>query len=153
MGHKVAGIDYSSSLIKNIQKAIPEMDFRYCETIKLDVSKKFDVAISNSVFQYFESYEYAENVINLMLSKAIKKIAILDINDINKKNDAEKLRRGALSEEEYKDKYSGLNHLFYDKTFFIDIAERSGYSTEIFPQKIMQYGNNSFRFNVIITKN
>jgi len=153
MGHKVAGIDYSSSLIINIQKAIPEMDFRCCEAIKLDVSNKFDIAISNSVFQYFESYEYAKSVINKMVSKVKKKIAILDISDIDMKNDAEKLRKGALGEEEYENKYSGLNHLFYDKTFFIDTAKQLNCATEIFPQNIEQYGNNPFKFNVIITKN
>ena len=152
MGNKVSGIDYSSSLIENIQKTIPDMNFCCCEAIKLNVSKKFDVAISNSVFQYFESYEYAKTVINKMLSKVKKKIAILNINDINKKDDAEKLRKVALSEEEYEDKYSGLNHLFYDKSFFIDTAKGLNCSTEVFPQNIEQYGNNPFRFNVIITK-
>jgi trans-aconitate methyltransferase len=153
MDHKVAGIDYSSTLIKNIQKAIPDMDFRYCEAVKLNVSKKYDIVLSNSVFQYFDSYEYAESVINKMLSKAKKKIAILDINNIKKKNDAEKLRKSALSEEEYENKYSGLNHLFYDKNFFIDIAKQLDCTIEVFPQNIQEYGNNTFRFNVIITKN
>ena len=153
MGHKVAGIDYSNSLIKNIQDTIPNMNFFCCEAIKLNVSKKFDVVISNSVFQYFESYDYAEIVVNKMLNKARKKIAVLDINDIDKRNDAENLRRGALSKEEYENKYSGLNHLFYDKTFFIDIARRFNYTIDVFSQNIKHYGNNPFRFNVIISKN
>lgn len=129
------------------------MNFRCCEAIKLNVSKKFNVVISNSVFQYFESYYYAEIVVIKMLNMTKKKIAVLDINDIDKRNDAEKLRRGALSEEEYENKYSGLNHLFYDKTFFIDIARRFDYTIDIFSQNIKHYGNNPFRFNVIITKN
>ena len=90
MGHKVAGIDYSSSLIINIQKAIPEMDFRCCEAIKLDVSNKFDIAISNSVFQYFESYEYAKTVINkngqekwFNITSTNKKLEILEQNGID----------------------------------------------------------------------
>ena len=51
-----------------------------------------------------------------------------------KKNDAEKLRKSALSEEEYENKYSGLNHLFYDKNFFIDIAKQLDCTIEVFPQ-------------------
>ena len=152
MGHRVGGIDYSDSMIKNIQNAIPSMKFYCCEAAKLKVSKKFDVVISNSVFQYFPSYDYAEEVVNKMLNKAIKKIAVLDINDIDKKNSANKLRRGTLSEEEYKTKYSGLDHLFYDKTFFIDIAKEFNCNAQVFSQNIRGYGNNPLRFNVIISK-
>ena len=152
MGHKVSGVDFSNILIKNIQKTIPVMKFHCQEAIKLNVNEKYDYIISNSVFQYFESYNYAENVIIRMLGKAKKKIAILDINDMNKKNEAETLRKGALSDSEYETKYSKLIHLFYEETFFIEIAKRLGYTIEVFSQNINEYGNNPFRFNVIITK-
>jgi len=152
MGHTVGGIDYATNLIKNIQKTIPDMIFSHCEAMKLDEFERFDVVFSNSVFQYFESYDYAEKVVNKMLNKAIKKISVLDINDIEKKNDSEKLRRGILSEEEYEKKYSKFNHLFYEKSFFIDLARKNDYKIDIFPQDIKNYSNNPFRFNVIISK-
>ena len=56
-----------------------------------------------------------------MLNKAKKKIAILDINDINKKNESVKIRRGALSQDKYEKKYLPLNGFNKDIKLIISL--------------------------------
>jgi len=64
---------------------------------------EFDAILSFSVFFYFPDYEYAEKVLSEMLrvSKKDAKILIADIPDLSKKEESERHRREALSEEEY----------------------------------------------------
>ncbi len=60
------------------------------------------------------------------------------MNDINKK--------------EYKEKYSGLEHLFYEKSWLKGIAREFNLKISIFDQTFKNYSNSSLRFNVIMEK-
>jgi len=151
-GHDVGGIDYSETLIKYAQNAMSSTALLNNEAINLDIENKYDYVISNSVFFYFNNLEYAKRVIEKMIIKANKKIAIFDIPDLAKKNESEKYRRSTLPEGEYEAKYEDLAHLYYEKEWFINITESFGHKIEIFDQIIENYGNNKFRFNVIISK-
>ena len=53
---------------------------------------------------------------------------------------------------EYKEKYEGLDHLFYEKEQFIKIAEKNMVQIDIFEQNFSSYGNADLRFNVVMTK-
>ena len=108
--------------------------------------------MENSVFFYFPNEAYAEKVIDKMLKKTKSKVVILDVNDKDKKYIAEKKRRNMLSQSEYEKKYKDLQHLYYNKQFFIDIAIKYNYKIKIFKQKIYNYSANFYRFNVIIDK-
>ena len=57
-----------------------------------------------------------------------------------------------LTKEEYKQKYNGLNHMFYHKGWFENIAQEFNLKCEIFDQDFSDYGNSTLRFNVIMTK-
>lgn len=152
MGHVIGGIDYSKSMIEIAQLIMPNMDFQVGDAMELDITKKYNVLISNSVFQYFPDYEYAKEIILKMMQKSNKVVAILDINDIQFKDYSESIRKAALSEEEYRKKYEGLNHLYYDRNWFINLAREKGYKIDIFNQNISNYENNSFRFNIVMEK-
>ena len=57
-----------------------------------------------------------------------------------------------LSKEEYEKKYAGLEHLFYEKSWFEDIAKELGLKIKIWDQNFTQYSNSQLRFNVIMEK-
>jgi trans-aconitate methyltransferase len=151
-GHDVGGIDYSESLVSIAQRVMKGMNFRISDAIDVDTEEKFDIVLSNGVFNYFRDYRYAQKVIERMIMKARKAVAILEIPDLAKKEESESARRAALPEGEYDKKYEGLIHLYYDRAWFTQFSDQSGYKIEIFDQTIKEYGNSQFRFNVVIKK-
>ena len=151
-GHNVGGIDYSMSLINIAKEYFNEGDFIVSEASKINIDIKYDYVISNSVFFYFPNYEYAEEVINRMISKAIKGIAILEVNDLNLKEESMVIRKGYLSNKEYEKRYTSLEHLYYSKQWFINIAHKNNLRVEIEQQNINNYKNNIYRFNVFMYK-
>lgn len=98
------------------------------------------------------SMQYAEEVINRMISKAIKGIAILEVNDLNLKEESMVIRKWYLSNKEYEKRYTGLEHLYYSKQWFINIAHKNNLRVEIEQQNINNYKNNIYRFNVFMYK-
>ena len=70
-GFRVGGCDYSSSLIDVAKKVLSHPVELYCgEAVDIDPDVKYDSVMSNSVFEYFESDEYEEKVMQNMLEKA-----------------------------------------------------------------------------------
>jgi ubiquinone/menaquinone biosynthesis C-methylase UbiE len=82
--------------------------------------KSVDHFISNSVFQYLDSYETAQNVIKEMCRVAKKSVLITDIKDIafREKFRLNQSRRQGITIEELDEKYKNTPHLFYDRTMF-----------------------------------
>jgi len=151
-GHRVGGIDYSSSLIDLAMYTMPDMDFSVQQAADLNILEKYDLVVANSVFQYFNSYDYAEEVILRMCEKADSTVAILDLNDKRFEEEALIIRKGSLSEGEYEKKYAGLSHLFYDREFVNRVLANRKYTVKTYDQNIENYGNNKFRYNVVIEK-
>lgn len=117
----VGGCDYSEILIKSAKEHM-NGEFYTQSAIDVNPTRTYEYAISNSVFQYFNSHQYAINVIEKMLKIANKSIAILDINDADKKEYAENKHRGMLSSDEYDKKYEGLEHRFYHKSWWAELS-------------------------------
>ncbi len=151
-GHRVGGIDYSQSLVSLAKFVMKEMDFQVSEAIALDTHEKFEIVLSNGAFHYFRDYAYASEVIEWMMAKATKTVAILEVPDMALKEESERARRLALPEGEYNKKYEGLRHLYYEREWFTRFADASGYTIKIFDQNIKGYGNSRFRFNVVMKK-
>jgi SAM-dependent methyltransferase len=152
LGHKVAGIDFSTSLIQIARRAMPEMNFEVQSAIDLSTVEDYDFVISFGVFHYFPNLEYSQMTIEKMINKANKAVAIYDLPDFEKKEASEKERKRLLPEGEYEKKYSGLSHLYYHKDWFLDLEKKFPVKIQICDQQIMGYGNSDFRFNVLITK-
>jgi len=151
-GLQVGGIDYSPSLIKLAQYSMPDMPFEAKNADQMDVLPKYDAVIANSVFQYFPSLEYMTEIIYRMYEKANKTIVLMDLNDLAFREEALEIRRGSLSPGEYDRKYKGLDHLFIDRSAIQSIFEDLPVTVEVSDQNIHNYGNNKFRFNVVIKK-
>ena len=150
--HKVGGVDYSMVLINLANMIMPNSDFKNQEAIDMNLSKKYDIVLSHSVFHYFKDLEYAENVIKKMIDKSNNQIAIFDINDELKKDAYHRVRMGDMTAKEYEEKYKGLEHMFYSKEWFYTIAEELDVDISIFNQTFTSYTNSSLRFNVIMKK-
>jgi ubiquinone/menaquinone biosynthesis C-methylase UbiE len=153
VGAKVFGIDYSDSLIKLAKRAMPLGEFKVAEAncIPFD-NEQFEVVLSHSIFQYFPSIKYAQEVISEISRVLAKggKAAILDINDAQKKEQFFEIRMGKIGKEQYKEKYDAYPHRFYQKEWFLDSFNDLGLKASIEDQAIEAYGNSKFRFNVYI---
>ena len=147
---KGSGIDYSSSLIDIAKTALPEMDFTCEEAGKVSSTKKFDYCVSHSVFHYF-SETYAENVLGIMAAKARKAVVVLEVPDAATKELAEKLRRRGLQEDEYAEKYAGLDHNYYPRKWFSSNASKLGMTCEFLENQI-NYDQKDFRYGCILRR-
>ncbi len=150
-GYKVGGVDFAEALVNLAKVMMPESDFVADEAINLSTEDKYDIVLSHGVFVYFK-YDYAEEVLNKMMQKSKKIIAIFDINDKEKEENYHKIRMETMSKEEYEKKYEGLNHYFYEKSFFEKFAKNNNLEIEIFDQTFDKYNNAKFRFNVIMRR-
>lgn len=150
VGLKVAGIDYSPALIDAARAAMPDGEFVVGEAAS--ISGQYDYVIANSVFHYFPDAGYAERVLAAMLAAARRGAAVLEVPDIDKKPQAESVRRGALGEEAYRRKYAGLEHRYYRRQGFVEAAARAGFEAEVFDQAIDGYAQSAFRFNCLLRR-
>jgi trans-aconitate methyltransferase len=152
-GVRIAGLDYSENLVAAARHAMPEGDFRAATAEAFAaVAGEYDFVIANSVFHYFPDLDYARRVVDKMRVAAGRAVAILELPDAVTRGEAEAARRGLLSAEEYERKYAGLSHLYYDRNWFIELAEHHGLAAEIFQQDIAGYAQNAFRYNVLLRK-
>ena len=99
----------------------------------------------------------AELDLKTMHRLAKRKIAILDVNDMENfdlfhKERIKQFVEEGFSEEDYKRKYLGLDHLFYSKEWFKELGQKLNLKTEIFNQIPKIYSMAKLRFNVIFSK-
>jgi cyclopropane fatty-acyl-phospholipid synthase-like methyltransferase len=153
-GHPVGGLDYSSSLIGIAGQAMPgaKNGFIVGGASHLNTRKKYDIVLSSGVFLYFPDYRYARIVVEKMITKSKKTIAVLDIPDIAHKEQTEKFRRESLPPGTYDEKYRGLDHLYYERSWFYELSDTHGLDIRVFDQHMQGYENGRFRFNVVMKK-
>ena len=150
-GHPVGGLDYAKNMIKKAKKEMPDAELTACEAMELNRQKTYDYVIANSMFYYFPDFEYAGQVINKMFEKANKGVAILDVPNARLEDELESERRKACPN--YDEKYKGLKHLYYPKSWFLDFAEQKQSCKIVLSQQdIPNYGYNKYRFNCFLLK-
>ena len=151
------GVDYSKNLVQIAQKAIPEGRFLCNEAINPSFSSTiFDAVLSHSVFQYFPSIHYAEEVLKMWCGQMSSKghLILLDINDAESKLFYHFERMKEYKDlEEYKAFYKGLDHLFFDKIHLSEFLSSIGmHNISFFPHCNSNYKYRKFRFNLICEK-
>lgn len=146
------GIDYSNSLIQIAKKVLNNPLELICdEAVNVPESITYDAVLSNSVFSYFDSYEYAQKVLESMYKKANFAIGIVDIHDSNKKDAFLQFRKSVV--KDYEERYKDLPKFFYEKSFFLKFAEKHNMNIRFSISDIDGYWNNDFVFNCYMTKN
>lgn len=151
-GHPVGGLDYAENLVNSAQETMPGAPFNVGEAVDLAVTRQFDVVVAYGVFLYFPDYAYAATVLHKMVQKARQCVGILDIPDLAKQEEALALRVKMLGEETYRQKYAGLDHLFFAREWFVRSLSGMGLAIQIEDQAIPGYLHSSYRFNVFVTK-
>lgn len=142
-------IDYSKKQIDTIRTVFPQMkDFTCGEAIELETNLKYDVVMSESVFQYFPSEEYAQIVVEKMIEKAHKLVYIGEICDITYEEEQLNARREKI--ENYDELYKDLGRQFYSKVFFEEIATKHGKSIFFTECENEEYINGKYMFNCYI---
>ncbi len=66
-GFVTGGIDYADNMIAIAETMLTTDDLTVGEASSITTEKKYDFVISDSVFQYSDSYDYAKNVIEKMI--------------------------------------------------------------------------------------
>ena len=152
-GYTVGGLDYSAALIDIARKVLPAE--KVCELIcadadELPTEKIYDAVISIGVFFYFDSLDYAERVLEKMLLKSRRTVAVLDIYDAA--CEAEHLAYRRRTIENYDERYKGLHKLFYPRSFFEDFAARHNLSIRFTANDLEDYVNAPFTYHCFMEK-
>lgn len=149
-GIRCGGLDYSEQLVKSAKRILRTEDITCDEAVNLSTELKYDAVLANSVFSYFTDEIYARNVLEKMYKKANNVIGIIDIHDIEKKNDFISYRKKIV--KDYEKRYENLPKFFYSKQFFVDFAESHNMAVAFTNSAIEGYWNNDFVFNCYMYK-
>jgi ubiquinone/menaquinone biosynthesis C-methylase UbiE len=152
---EVYGYDFSNSLINIAQKILPKNNFKVSDALVNPFNQKFDYVFSHSVFQYFESEEYAYDVIETMQKSLLSggKLLLLGVLDKNHKASYIKNRiKYFNNEEDYNKKYSGLDHMCYEKEDVIKVCKKLNLKNiMVFDTINKPYESLNYAFNIIAT--
>jgi SAM-dependent methyltransferase len=144
----VGGIDFADSLVAVARGVLDSTDLTVGEAIGMPVEPRYDVVLSNGVFLYFPDEEYAERVARLMVSKARRAIAVLDVNDLALRDEFEAVRRarqgGAAPG------YTDLRQLYLDRGFFRRLGAELGWTCEVHDSVMTNSANGKYRFNALL---
>lgn len=146
----IGGCDYSDALIEMANKVLKSDDILCEPADKMSENPVYDVVLSDSVFQYFESAEYGLKVLGHMWNKAGKMVVITEIHDESMKNEHLAYRRSCV--ENYDEKYKNLDKTFYTKDMFIDFAKKVGAKCEIVKPQNELYWNNKYVFDCYLSR-
>jgi len=154
--NSLSGVDYSENAIIKINKNI-NGKFLVANADSLPFKENiFNKIISFSVFFYFPSMRYAEKTVNEMIRvcKPGGKILIGDLNDADKIGLYNAMREKENRNEKHITKEISLVHLFFDKEFFIKIAEDNKIKIQIIDEDKLDlpfYSSSQYRYSIIYT--
>lgn len=144
----LGGIDYSSGLIDIAKNVILSPDLVCGSAEHMDVEMKYDLVMADSVFQYFNGEQYAEDILNKMILKSNKIVYISEIHDINLREEWLEHRRQSM--ENYDQIYEGLDKMFYSKDWILNIAKKHGRQVTFTTSNNPEYWNSRYIFNCFI---
>ena len=148
-GIAVGGTDYAAPLVEIARRVLPAARELTCgEADAFDTALKYDAALSNSVFSYFPSEDFAARVLLRMLAKTTGAIGLIDLHDAEKEEDFLAYRRATI--EDYDERYKGLDKFFYRRAFFEDFARAHDLRIEFPVIEMEGYWNTPFVFNVFM---
>ena len=152
-GNAVGGIDYSAALIEVAQLYMPERREEFSVLDAKEFSEiPIDIVVANHVIHYFSSLNDAEIVVSKMLRKSVKAVYISGVPDADLQIESELYRRRILPTNQYKAKYAGLEILYYDRNFFVELAKAYSFNVRFFDHDMPGFAQNRFRFDCLMTR-
>ena len=154
-GSKVFGTDYVEKSIEICKQVMPNDQFKACEASILPFDNKFDLIMSNSVFQYFESWAYTKDVVEKLISH-LENNGLLVISDIpseSQKDDLIDLRRSklGLSRKDWDKRYQDLPQQSYDEENFSQFISSLGLKSEIIKPSNYKSEHQKFKFDILVS--
>ncbi len=148
---RLAGSDYSSTLVDIAKRVFPESSFDLNAAVDINTLDRFDHVLSHSMFHYL-SLDEASIALRKMLTKARRTVGIFDLPDIALRDAAEEMRRGNLPAGEYDKRYDGLAHTYFDKAWLLSEIRRFAPEAhvELMRSQIENNPQSPFRFGVIV---
>jgi len=146
----VGGLDYSAPLLNIARKLLTSNDLIMAEAIQLPRSPMYDHVVSHGVFHYFPNEAYAARVVRRMAAKAIRTIAVLDVNDSAKRDEAQEMRRKAYAESGHPNEE--LSQLFLHREFFQMLADELNCRVRIDESILRKAINGGYRYNAFLFK-
>jgi SAM-dependent methyltransferase len=132
-GHRVGGIDYSASQIARARQVMPDVsDLEVQEATTLAPGPAYDAV--------------------RMAAKATRCLALLDLPDLAQKDAIIRSRKKALGEEAYRQRYAGLEHLYYSRDWVKERLEQLGLTCVLESQSLEGYLHSPYRFNAFAWK-
>lgn len=154
----IAGVDFSENAVRLIKGKLSG-NFRVAGAASLPFAdRSFDVAISWSVFFYFDSFEYAKKALSEMkrVTRPGGRIFVGDVNDLEKKPLARKLREKSRTARERRyTSGSTADQLYYPKDFFRSYAESNGMTIAFYDESVEElafYENSRYRYSLVIKR-
>lgn len=145
---RLGGSDYSQSLITSGRMLFPWLDLEVREGSQVPPEPTYTHVTCVGAFMYFSDLEYAATVVDRMIAKSVRTVSILDVPDLSDKERSESFRQRRYSGTVYQERYRGLDHLYFDRTWFLNHFARSAWRVVTADQEIEGYSNSKFRFNV-----
>ena len=145
-GAYIGGLDYSEEMINLAKRIIPEVKLIYGDAINLPGEPKADLVLADSVFQYFDSLDYAKETLKKMLDKANDLVFLGEIHNADLHDEWLDNRRKTIAN--YDERYKGLNKLFFSKSWLEDIAKEKGRKIYFEDIHNEEYLNSKYIFNV-----
>lgn len=147
-GIRMGGIDYSQGLIDIAKGVVSGGDLVCGNAEDMDTETKYDLVMADSVFQYFGSLEYAADVLNKMIRKSDKAVYISEIHNVDLRDEWLEYRRKSM--EDYDRVYEGLDKLFFNKEWIINIARKNDRQVLFSQSENPEYWNSRYVFNCFI---
>jgi len=136
----VGGLGASSAEIHAATSAMPSGRWMVGEACALDPGEPWDVVVAYGAFARFPDLDYARGILARMAAKAAHAVAILDVPDMETRDEALALRRGPPDP---------ATRLFYDRRWMLHaLAEIGASAVQVEDQRIEGSANARFCFNV-----
>lgn len=144
----LGGIDYSQGLVDIAKNILPDSSLLCGNADNMDIEIKYDLVMADSVFQYFGSREYAEDILGKMILKSNRVVYISEIHDMELQKEWIECRRRSM--DNYDQIYEGLGKMFYSRDWIADIAKKFGKKTDFTKSENPEYWNSRYVFNCYI---
>lgn len=145
---KIGGLDYSGTLLKKARQILVSDDLREAEAVDIS-DEKYDVVIAVCSFIYFNDLDYAEAVLDKMIGKARRTVAVLVVNDFYQRDNIINFKRETY--KDYNERYKDLNQLYFKKSWFESIAKKNNLSLDI-TDAVLDNPCTQFRYDAYFNK-
>ncbi len=145
---ELGGIDYSESLARNAESITGSRDIRCGDAVTVSSDRKYDLVMSESVFQYFSDADYAETVLRKMIEKSSILTYLGEIHDAEYEEELIEYRRRTIPD--YDEHYKDLKKQFYQRDWIKRISGDYGKKVIFTEVNNPQYLNGRYLFNCFI---